>query len=655
MKKIITALFFFASAFVFSISVYASEPSPGIYIDNILVADDGDFFLKDGTTYISAPYAEKLFGIQITLYNDEKLYNFSTELRNITYDISTGSLSISDKSSFLFEIYERKYPGVALGENKYFPIRMICTSLGNDIQYNQSDNSIRISSVKDCVGIFNSQGTAIAKRGNKYGLVNRNGDVLLKFSYNEISNFDNPLMFKLTSSHLYGFADTFGNLMTEIAYNEILYESDSAIYLRKDRSWGMCDITGTIIVPVVYEDVTYCANLIAMVKSYSKWYVLNCKTGELSHESYDEVYRLTTGVQTDNNMINGYYVKRGERWGYIDSFGEIVIDLKYDALDKFDKNGRARFLLNNKFGVIDCGGKILIPAAYDYLGMFGNLSVTVAQVGNNYGIINDKFEVVAPFEYDYIYSFNDQGSTVAHKDGFFGIISTSGEHISDFKYTYMEDFNGLIALAFDGGYGYVNHNGEEVISTIHSEVKQGTTLSVFLEYDEKWALYSPYGENLTGFIYSNVGSFSNGLSAVSIITDAGERFGYINDSGDVVIPCEYDSALDFKYGKAIVRKGRYSGIIDVDGNIIIPFTYTGFNSSYDHNVIAAANEEGKWGLISFKNEKLCEFKFDYIFEFEDGYAYTLKDHKYGIIDVGGNELAPPKYKTKEDVYKSIFK
>ena len=653
-KKFFMALFVISILFLISTITYASELLPTIYINDAPVSTDDKFILKDGTTYVKPYVISDLFHASFSYDVKANGYTFSNDLRNATYDSSEGTLNITDKNSFLFEIYEKSYPAYIHNNTEYFPLRMICAVLGHKIEYIPIDNSVRIFTIEDGVGIFNSQGTAISMKDGKYGLVNRNGDILLNFIYDKISNFDNPLLFKVTSHSSLGLADTNGKKLTEIAYDEIRYESPAAIYLKNDRKWGMCDISGTIIVPVVYDDVTYCANLIAMVKSASKWYVLNCKTGELSQKNYDEVYRLTTGVQTDNNMINGYYVKRGEKWGYIDSFGKIIIDTKYDALDKFDEKGRARFLSKDKFGVIDCGGKIIIPPAYDYLDMFGNLSITVAQVGNNYGIINDNFEVVAPFEYDYIYSFNDNTSTVAYKDGFFGIISTDGTPISDFKYTYMEDFKGGLALAFDGGYGYINHNGEEVIETIHSDVRQGTTLSIFLQYNGKWALYAPNGENMTGFIYTNVGSFANGLSPVSQIGEDGEKYGYINDNGDMIIPCIYDSALEFKYGKAVVKKGNYSGIINIEGEPIIPFVYTGFNSSYDYNVIAAANEEGKWGLISFKNEKLCDFKYDYIFDFENGFAYTLTDHKYGIIDAYGNEIAKPQYKTKEDAYNSAF-
>lgn len=653
MKKYIIAFLVALVSLLFSCAVYADEPLPAIYINDIPVDTDDGFVMSGSTVYLRPDVMADVFNVTLISDTGGAVFTFSSQLRVVTYDSSTGSVNITDRNSFLYEVYEHAYPSYILGGEVYIPIRMICTGLYMNIDYYSQDTSVRITTIRDSVGIFNTEGTAIAYRGGKYGLVNTAGDIVLLFSYDAISNYDNPLIFKLTDNHRCGIANSNGKLLTKIEYNEIRYESPTNIYLRKDNKLGLCDINGNITVPVIYDDVAYCGNLIAMVKRGSRWYVRNCQSGELSLHNYDQVYKITTGVQSDNDMIKGYYVQKGEKWGYIDSFGNIVIELKYDALDKFDSYGRARMIYNNRFGVVDCGGRVIIPAAYDYIDTFGTLDVTVAQVGDKYGVINDDFEIVVPFEYSYIYSFNNAHSTVAYQNGKFGIISTGGEHLTDFTYTHMEEFKNGLALAYEDGYGYLDHNGNEVIETVHSDVKQGTALSVFLKKDDRWALYSPAGHNMTGFIYVNAGAFSNGLSAVSVMTEAGERYGYVNDSGDCIIPFIYTAALDFKYGKAIVSQGKYSGIIDISGNMLIPLVYTGFNSSYDYNVIAAANEYSKWGLISFRNEKLCQFEYDYIFEFKDGYAFTIKNHLYGIIDTEGNMLAKPIYKTKEEALTSL--
>lgn len=57
-------------------------------------------------------------------------------------------------------------------------------------------------------------------------------------------------------------------------------------------------------------------------------------------------------------------------------------------------------------------------------------------------------------------------------------------------------------------------------------------------------------------------------------------YGYIDSTGTEIIPLIYEGADDFaENGKAIVCKNGKYGIIDVDGNTVVDFTYD--NISYN--------------------------------------------------------------------------
>lgn len=656
MKKLIFGFLLSVLVVVLSPSVISMADSvPEIYINGNEAEIYDSCMLVNSTVYVAPDAIARTFNLVLSVDTESVVYTFSNKVRTITYDAGSGSVNISDRNSFMYNVIEDAYPSYSENGKVYIPIRMICYGLYMDVNYIAEYNRVEITGISDSVGLFNNDGSAVAYRGGKFGIVNSTGEVLLKFSYDAITNYDNNSLYKITYNHKHGLADSRGRILTDVIYNEITYESPACIYLESEGLKGMCDISGNIIITVGYDDIIYCANRIAMVRLGKNWHILDCTKDELSFETYDEVYKITAGIQSDNHMIQGYYVMKNGKWGCVDSFGKLVIELKYDALDKFDTFGRARVILNGKFGVVDCGGRTIIPTAYDYIDTFDRLNVTVAQVGDKYGIIDYNHNVVVSFEYDYIYPFNNSVSSVAYKNDKFGVISASGELFTGFNYKYMEEFKNGMALAYDDGYGYINHYGQEVIKLEHDEVKQGTTTSVFLKKQGKWALFSSSGFNLTGYNFTNANGFSNGLAAVCVKTSLGESYGYVNDSGDTVIPFVYSMAQDFKYGKAIVSKGKYSGIIDIEGNEIIPFVYTGFNPSYDYGVIAAANEYSKWGLISLDNRKIVDFEYDYIFEFTDGYAYTLKNNKYGVVDEYGNILAKAEHKTKEDAYASILK
>lgn len=652
LKKLIG--FLFLIFFIYApLCINAQSSMPEIYINNQLQTIGESYVIQSGTVYILPDSAGKVLRLKLSTDESCVIYTFSTPTRLVTYDSVTGTVNISDRHSFAYNVIERASPSCEFNSKTYVPLRMLCEALNIGINYNGLTHSVHINLPDYTVGFYNAEGVAVSSKGSKYGLVNSKGKIILPFEYDDISNYDTQSLFKVIQNHRCGLVSSEGKFLTDIIYNETEYISPKKIYLRMGNDVGICDIDGKIIVPVKYDDVAYSGNMIAMVKEGARWYLLNCSTGVLSETQYNEIYEIRTGIHTDNNMIKGYYVKRNGKWGCIDSFGNTVIEIKYEALDKFDSKGRARVIYNGKFGIVDCGGKTVISTGYDYIYPFDNLNVAVAQIGNKYGAVSLNGSVAIPFEYDYLYSFANNPVTVAYKNKEFSIISLDGSQVSDKTYRYIEEFKNGIALAYGEGYGYIDQSGNEVIECVHTDVKQGTAISVFLKKDGRWALFSPNGENVTGYIYNNAGEFENGLSAVSITINDEEKYGYVNDSGDTIIPFIYSGAQKFKYGRAIVSKDNIHGIIDYEGNTVIPFSYTGFNPSYDYNVIAAADLSGKWGLISFENNVLTPFEYDYIFEFENGYAISLKNGKYGVINTQGIVVVPNGYKTAQEALANL--
>jgi hypothetical protein len=50
----------------------------------------------------------------------------------------------------------------------------------------------------------------------------------------------------------------------------------------------------------------------------------------------------------------------------------------------------------------------------------------------------------------------------------------------------------------------------------------------------------------------------------------GERWGFANPQGEVVIEAEYDMVWPFYKGAAKVTKNKFYGLIDTDGRMIVP-------------------------------------------------------------------------------------
>jgi len=120
---------------------------------------------------------------------------------------------------------------------------------------------------------------------------------------------------------------------------------------------------------------------------------------------------------------------------------------------------------------------------------------------------------------------------------------------------------------------------------------------------------------ITDLPYDKMFSFHNGLAEVQVYYDVFEqnttfkyyKCGYIDKTGKLVLPIEYDMAYPLSDGLFVVGKGNEVGIIDVNGNVIVPFRYARRGTSYlmgyasifyDFSALYAL----RYGVISINDE-----------------------------------------------------
>lgn len=130
-----------------------------------------------------------------------------------------------------------------------------------------------------------------------------------------------------------------------------------------------------------------------------------------------------------------------------------------------------------------------------------------------------------------------------------------------------------------GKFGYVDENGEEVIS----------------------------------FKYAEAYPFEEGLAKVK----KGNKYGFIDPDGKSVGKIKYTLILPFTGSYCRVAVG----------------------GSYKEGVL----KDAKWGFLNKRGEEILLPEYDEIGEFEDGFTYVVKGKKYGLIDEHAKFLLEPKY------------
>jgi len=155
------------------------------------------------------------------------------------------------------------------------------------------------------------------------------------------------------------------------------------------------------------------------------------------------------------------------------------------------------------------------------------------------------------------------------------------------------------------------------------------------------------------YAYEDADYFSEGLAAVKL----DGKWGYIDTTGNEVIPFQYDYAGGFYNGEAYVEIGEGDSakiyFIDKTGKVVEELTLEEpgdpGEEEYYFSEGLLATQDGKWdnnGKYGFVDEDwntVIEPKYDDAYNFDDGLAKVKIDGQWGCIDRTGKVIVPIEY------------
>lgn len=365
------------------------------------------------------------------------------------------------------------------------------------------------------------------------------------------------------------------------------------------------------------------------------------------------------------------------------SEGQALTSFTYDSISSFDKNHLATVYQNGRQGVIRDDGSVLVPVEYKKVKISekGEISVLPfsqwhAFSGNNQKLRSYTFEDMHPAGVN-MYQVKLGGlSTFVDQEG--KCILTENWQIDDLKH-------GFAILRKGHKYGLMNgvsaDKTEIILDTIYDTlyVEEKYILAAQkLDQDTfNWSLFDVNGKQLTTYAYQDIEPGSEGLFAAK----RKNYWGYLNNKGEEVIPCQYLSASPFRQGRASVDFIDGQGIIDTYGQWTIkPFKHRGASlnlkrihddlyifSTKAHHYEAARyglvdsegkeiyvsnyplmdnghtvwerNDQGKYGIVDYDGNRMLETKYDTISALQEGKVYTFqKEGHYGIMNKEGKIL-----------------
>ena len=143
--------------------------------------------------------------------------------------------------------------------------------------------------------------------------------------------------------------------------------------------------------------------------------------------------------------------------------------------------------------------------------------------------------------------------------------------------------------------------------------------------------------------YAHIQPFSEGLAAVQ---NADGFWGYIDQTGETVIPCEWSEAGTFRNGIASVCRNHLYGCIDRSGKVTVPCVWHGYGPmTFSEGLAGVEDREGRGGFINPAGEVVIpnEWEGPFAPQFSEGLAAVEKDGLMGYIDRTGKIVIPLQY------------
>ncbi|MBS1605240.1 MAG: WG repeat-containing protein [Bacteroidetes bacterium] len=296
-----------------------------------------------------------------------------------------------------------------------------------------------------------------------------------------------------------------------------------------------------------------------------------------------------------------FLVQRNGRFGFINIAGQVVIDFEFDGASQFSE-GIARVFYKGKVGCIDTKGNLVIPIQHENILAFSE-GLAVVTINKKDGYINKKGEITIP--------------PIFYQAGLFQ--------------------NGFAKVQKDmmNAGCFINKDGQTILTKrlgLSSTYSEGL---INCKENEKWGYMDISGEIVVEPILEYAHPFYEGMAAIQPVSLKRKKkrsenlYGFINKTGEMVIPPDYCGAdLRFSEGLCAVG-GEGFGFINVTGELVIPYQFY-YADHFSEGLACVRNtENGKYGFINKEGSVTIRQDFDSADAFKNGLASVHLGKEFG--------------------------
>ncbi|MFM7672901.1 MAG: WG repeat-containing protein [Bacteroidota bacterium] len=404
----------------------------------------------------------------------------------------------------------------------------------------------------------------------------------------------------------------------------------------KSGKWGFLDSNGYEISPFIFDSIAFLNKNAAAIRVKNKWGVFDLASRKMTPCIYKRVYS-----SSPNDLI---CVELNKKWGFYDFERKKVTTLKYDEIGNADY-GIIPVKEDGKWGFLNMSYTNIIACKYETAGNILDENVITVNIKGIWNIIDTNNHVLTQSIPTEIYRLTKGIYYFKNNDESIHLINKYGIPLLDKKYNDISLFqDDLYIVKRNGLFGLLNKGFNEIIPCQFEDYEFSGNRIAFLK-NEKWAFFTPTGQQLTPFDFDEInisgeaGYFRSTFDSEGMgIVKKDEKWGLIDTNGSIILPIKFESIAEFSEGLVAVSDNSLWGFYDKKGNIKIPCIYE--NVGKFSEGLSPISINGKWGYINKENRIIIPCIYDYADTFRDGLAQiNVKENIY-IIDQKGEQLFP---------------
>ena len=512
----------------------------------------------------------------------------------------------------------------------------------------------------------------VLKQDNLYGVINRNGDIIIESQYDDIKipNPQKAVFVCYSGENVEILNDKKEAILTQYQKveairlkniaSDLMYEK-SVLKYEENGKYGLINFEGKKITKAIYDEIDslpYKEGELT-VKQDGKYGVINIKGNKKVNIEYDQI--TVDGYYTEENQYKyaGYIVsnttEEGYRYGYINYNGEKIEEIEYNELSRvthIEDNENVYILCakNGQYGITK-NGKELIKNEYQSIHYDEVNKLFSIEKSKKYGIVDLTGKMIIPVEYKqidingiYLYAQNDQGTTVYSNQGNQVNIDTDIAIIE----TQNEKYRIRIDSSKQNGYGIIGKDGKQIIEEKYNYIEYLYDNYFIVSNENSKLGVIDDKENVKIEIkYDSIQKIENTQIIQTTITQENTTQLYSNEMNQI---CEMENALVETNDNYIkIYNDEQTKYFNKEGKELTNAEV------YPNNQLFAKEDSGKWGFVDKNGNVVIDYKYEKITEFNQyGFAAVKLDGKWGAINSQGKTIIEPTYELKEQIEPSFI-